>query len=465
MQRHGTQEEQSAIDTIGTKACETNRKIERHLAPALARLLPAKLIRKWAAQAGTIARGGLYSPTTALRQCIAKQLARQSTRALEHNLALIARVCQGRSSKRPPETTPDGKDFCHARANLGLAVFRKALSYVAGRRSVPAADRYGDLTIGMLDGTTVALVRSKENREHFKTSSNQHGQGRFPIARIALLFCAGLIAALAVNPYLTSELAQAVELLRALPSHQLLLADALYGTFLNLVLVTQRGSHLICPRHPKRKGQRLKRLGPGEWLERLAKPRACHCHCPELLAGMPEFVDVRAVQTVIHRKGYRDFTLVLYTTLLDPRQYPAADIVALYLRRWSIELDIRTLKLQHGLDRPTCKSPATVEREIYSACLAFNCVRATMAQTGQQVHRLSHTEAQRILATTDTYMAFATRACRAALVHAMLIQISAAILRRQLRPPEPRAVVHSARRFPYLSCSRRQWKAWHHVAA
>jgi hypothetical protein len=410
-------------------------------------------------------RSGLYSPEIALRQCVSKHISPQSARALESDLASNARVLKQQHSKRLPEKTPDGKDFCHARAHLPLLLFREALACVAKRSCAATADRYKGLTIAMLDGTTTAVPRTEKNNTHFKMSSNQHGQGRFPIVRLALFFCAGLVSALSVAPYHTGELAQAAQLLLTVPENLLLLADALYGSFVNLVLITRRHSHLICPRHVNRKGQTIKRLGPGEWLERLSKPRPVHCHCPELLADMPESVAVRVIQRVVHRRGYRDFTLVLYTTLLDHREYPAEDIVALYLRRWCIELDIRTLKLQHGLAKPTCKSPETVEREIYSACLAFNCVRATMAETGHQVHRLSHATAVQLLARSDAKMTFASRAMRAALVRAMLELIGAAVLPHQLRPPAPRAVVHSARRFPYLKCTRKQWRAWHRAAA
>lgn len=453
------------MGTIGTDTWEAHRKIEHCTAPALARMLPTKRIRQWARQAGMIFRGGLYSPEIALRQCIAKQLSPQSARALECDLAGTARALTAQKSHTLPETTPDGKDFCGARARLSLLLFRAALDCLATREPVAAADTYQGLTIAMLDGTTTAVARTAANLKHFKTSSNQHGQGRLPIVRIILLFCAGLICAIALDPYHTSELAQAAQLFLTLPAHRLVLADALYGSFLNLALITRRGSHLLCPRHAQRKGQSVRRLGPKEWIERIAQPRPDHCHCPELLAGLPEFVEVRVIQHVVRRKGYRDFTLVLCTTLLDHRAYPAADLVALYLRRWSIELDIRALKAQHGLDRPTCKSPATVEREIYSACLAFNCVRALMAQTGQPAHRLSHATTVKILVQTDAKMTFASRAMRAALVRVMLELIGAAVLPRQIRPPEPRAVVRSARRFPYLKCTRTQWKAWHRVVA
>lgn len=450
---------------IGKERHEDNRKMEEHVCPALGRLLPAKLVGKWARQAKFIFRGGLYSAALTLRKCIQKQLEPKSARAIESTLARTAKVVGCSGSKGQPELTPDGKDFCGARARLPLAVFSKALAYLAAESPGSAQDRYQGLTLAMVDGTTAATTRTKENLDYFKASRNQKGLSRFPIVRITLLLCAGVIAAIAADPYHTSEVAQAVQLFLNLPRNHLLLADALYGSFLNLVLITRCGSHLICARHVNRKGQRLKRLGYRQWLERFSRPLPAHCHCPELLLGMPGFFAVRKIERIVHRKGFRDYTLVLYTTLLDPRQYPAEDIVKLYLRRWSIELDLRALKTQHGLSNLTCKSPETVLREIYSCCLAFNCVRASMAQTGNPVHRLSHKTATEILCSTDTEMTYVSARLRAALVRCMLEQIGAAILPIQIRGPEPRSIVHNLRRFPYLKCTRKQWRAWHRVAA
>jgi hypothetical protein len=451
-----------SIDHAADKEC---KKIESHISPVVALLIPGRFVWKWAKQGGLIFRGGLYSPMLTLKKCIEKQLTLQSARAIEYDIAGTARVVGRNNSKKLPEVTPDGKDFCCARARLPLVVFQKALAYLAEKTPARKEMCFYGMPVGMLDGSTTAVSRTEENQKFFKGSTNQNGASRSPIVRIAFLLCSGLISAITADPYLTSELAQAAKLLLSLPGNRVLLADGLYGSFLNLVLVTQRHSHLICPRHVNRKGQHMKRLGYGQWIERLSKPRPCHCHYPELLVGMPDYVDVRVIRRVVHRKGYRDYTLVLYTTLLDPRLYPADEIVALYLKRWAIEVDIRTIKEQHGLNNLTCKTPQTVIREIYSCCLAFNCVRATMAQTGQPVHRLSHITAAQIVVKTDAKMTFASMRIRAALLEVMLELIGAAILPQQSRAPEPRALVRNVRRFPYLKGTRNQWKARHRGAA
>jgi len=346
-----------------------------------------------------------------------------------------------------------------------LEVFQKALVSISKRRRPHPTEIYKGLTISMIDGTTSLTPRTDKNRKFFKVSSNQHGEGRFPVARIILMVCAGLLATISADPYHTSELAQAAIIFLNLRPQHLILADALYGSFLNLCLLTLRGNHLICPRHPSRKGEVVRRFGTSEWIECLSKPRECHCHAPALLAEMPPSIEVRVIRGIVHRKGYRDFTLVLYTTLLDRKKYSAEEIMALYLRRWRVELDIRSLKLQFGLGRLTCKSPESILREIYSCCLAFNCVRATMAQTGQQLHRLSHARAIQLLLKTDAMMSFASPRYRTRLFAVMLDLLGAALLPIQERPPAPRALVHSVRRFPYLKCTRKQWRAWHRGAA
>lgn len=450
--------------SIDNASDKESRKIESHISPALARLIPGRFVWKWAKQYGLIYRGGLYTPMLTLRKCIEKQLALQSARAIEYDIAGTARVMGRKNSKKLPEATPDGKDFCCARVRLPLEVFQKALTYLAEKTSARTQLCFYGMPVGMLDGSTSAVSCTEQNRKFFKGSTNQNGASRFPIVRIAFLLCSGLISAITADPYLTSELAQAAKLLLSLPENLVLLADGLYGSFLNLALVTQRNSHLICPQHVNRKGQRIKHLGYGQWVERLSKPRPSHCHCPELLVGMPDYVDVRVIRRVVQRKGYRDFTLALYTTLLDPRLYPADEIVALYLKRWAIELDIRALKEQHGLNNLTCKTPQAVMREIHSCCLAFNCVRTTMAQTGQPVHRLSHITAVHIFVKTDAKMTFASMRIRAALLDVMLELIGAALLPQQIRAPEPRALVNSVRRFPYLKGTRKQWRLRHGIA-
>jgi DDE family transposase len=55
---------------------------------------------------------------------------------------------------------------------------------------------------------------------------------------------------------------------------------------------------------------------------------------------------VREIWARVERKGWRSQPLRLWTSLLDPKDAPAAELVELYGRRWEQELYFRQLKLQ-----------------------------------------------------------------------------------------------------------------------
>jgi hypothetical protein len=78
--------------------------------------------------------------------------------------------------------------------------------------------------------------------------------------------------------------------------------------------------------------------------------------------------------------GVRRITVTIVTTLLDPRRYPAGEVVELRLRRWDVETDIRHLKQTMGLDVLRCKSEAGVRKELAVFCLVYNLVRVVMLE-------------------------------------------------------------------------------------
>jgi hypothetical protein len=56
------------------------------------------------------------------------------------------------------------------------------------------------------------------------------------------------------------------------------------------------------------------------------------------------------------------------------------DLFELYRARWQIELDLRSIKTSMRMDVLRCKSPQMVKKEIAVYLLAYNLVRAVMAQ-------------------------------------------------------------------------------------
>jgi hypothetical protein len=96
---------------------------------------------------------------------------------------------------------------------------------------------------------------------------------------------------------------------------------------------------------------------------------------------------VRVVQGSCYRKGFRVRQMKVVTTLLDPEQYPAAQILEAYLRRWRLERCLDDLKTTLEMDFLRGRSPEMVRREAYTRLIAHNLIRCTIAQatTEQQV--------------------------------------------------------------------------------
>lgn len=74
----------------------------------------------------------------------------------------------------------------------------------------------------------------------------------------------------------------------------------------------------------------LRRLGKGDELVEMDVSRHARGQDPSL----PRTWTMRVIR--YHRKGFRPQTLL--TSLLDAKQYPAAEIIALYHERWELEL-------------------------------------------------------------------------------------------------------------------------------
>ena len=85
------------------------------------------------------------------------------------------------------------------------------------------------------------------------------------------------------------------------------------------------------------------------------------------------------VRFTLEIPGFRTHSVTLITTLLDPIQFPAADLAQLYARRWRIELWFRDIKTSMGMERLRCLSPKMVHKELEMFFIAYNFIRCLMA--------------------------------------------------------------------------------------
>ena len=265
-----------------------------------------------------------------------------------------------------------------ARARLGESPLRWLFEKCAETWARASADqhRWRGLALFGVDGTTVRVPDSPENRAEFG-AGNGRAIGSYPMVRIVTLMVlrSHLLLAARFGPFSTSERGHARELWPSVPDDSLVVVDRnfLYARDLWPLQAGGRNRHWLSRARKNNKWHVTQRLGPGDALAEVIVNRDSRRQEPTL----PERWPMRALR--YRRHGFREQTLL--TSLLDPKKYPASEIVALYHERWEIELGFDEVKTEM-LEREEAirsKSPTGVAQELWGLALAYNLVRLEMA--------------------------------------------------------------------------------------
>ncbi len=68
------------------------------------------------------------------------------------------------------------------------------------------------------------------------------------------------------------------------------------------------------------------------------------------------------------------------STFTNHKKFHKKDLEKLYAHRWQVEVNLRDIKNTLGMDVLSCKSPDMIEKEISVHMLAYNIIRAIMAE-------------------------------------------------------------------------------------
>src|SRR6516225_3369831 len=182
------------------------------------------------------------------------------------------------------------------------------------------------------------------------------------------------------------------------------LADRLTANWTTIAMLQGRGIELVSrlnKAHRKADFRRGRRLGADDHVVRWAKPTSIRSLDREAYHALPESITVREARVRVAQPGFRARSIVVVTTLLDPRQASKEDLATLYRARWHNELDIRSLKSAMQMRELRCKTPGLVRKEVWAHILAYNLLRTVMAQAaarhGVEPRSLSFTGAMQTL--------------------------------------------------------------------
>lgn len=281
--------------------------------------------------------------------------------------------------------TPIAKSaVAQARARLGAEPLKWLFERCANKWGHESARRHAwrGLALYGVDGTTIRVPDSQENREHFGSQPGRLDTvSGYPLTRVVTLMAlrSHLLAAVNFGPY-GDERSYAQQLWAEVPNDSLTIVDRHFLAATILIPLASSGSnrHWLTRATSSTTWTRVKKLGTGDELVERETSREALRSNPDL----PRTWSMRAIR--YRRPGFPPQTLL--TSLLDPVAFPADELRALYHERWELELGFDEVKTDL-LDRQEAirsKTPAGVMQELWAVGLVYNLVRLEMERIAEE---------------------------------------------------------------------------------
>lgn len=263
-----------------------------------------------------------------------------------------------------------------ARERLGDEPLRWLFERTAAAWAHASARKHGwrGLALYGVDGTTVRVPDSDENRAHFGGQNTRwNGESGYPLARLVTLMAlrSHVLAGARFGAFATHETTLAEELWPHIPDHSLAIVDRGFLSARILIGLERSGveRHWLTRARSDIASTRIERFATGDDLVELEVSREARNKDP----SMPRTWRMRAIR--YQRRGFKP--QLLLTSMLDPDRFPAAEVIALYHERWEIELGYNEVKrvMLRREETTRSKKPRGVAQELWALALAYNLVR------------------------------------------------------------------------------------------
>jgi len=195
-----------------------------------------------------------------------------------------------------------------------------------------------------------------------------------------------------------SEVSRAVEIFDDVPPDTLLVGDRAGGIPRIFFSLSQRGLWGLFRRHPHVTLKRVKLLGKSAYNDTIVEEWLVE-------AGIGKTTPVQTLRLIRRRKpGFE-----LLTNVMDPTRLGAADALALYRQRWSVEKLFYQLKCVLNLRHFYAANPNAVAMQVYAATIVHTAMRATQSRLSEELQidpeRLSTDRLFMRLAAGSSYLA------------------------------------------------------------
>lgn len=350
---------------------------------ALGRVIPQHCLLQWIEEEAGGYRERVYGPMQTLMLFIEQVLGADHSCQDAVARGMSQRVALGQS----PCSLNNGP-YCKARARLALGLIERLGREVGERLRAgqPAVWRWRGREVKLIDGTTVSMPDTPANQSEFPQSRTQKPGLGFPLARLVAVISlsCGAVLEWSTGPCegkRSGETALLWQLAHRLRPGDVIIADRYFSGYFLLAWLIRHGIDVVVRQHQLRHTdfRRGQRLGEKDHVVAWARPQRPSWMDAATYAAMPETLVLREV-----RVG----GLTLVTTLIEAGRVGKEELLTLYHARWQVELDLRSIKTVMRMEVLRCKSPEMVKKEIAVHLLAYNLVRAVMAQAAFLGHVL-----------------------------------------------------------------------------
>lgn len=234
---------------------------------------------------------------------------------------------------------------------------------------------YHNWRLVSLDGSTMDIADTQENREAYGRPGASRGKSAYPQLRFVSLVENGthVLFGTRMGSYSTGEITLSKAVLPNLKPGMLCLSDRLFFGFDSWEQARATEADLLWRVKKNLSLPRLKCFADGSYLSLIYPTLRDRRH-------NTNGVEVRVIEYTLEGVSGAEPFYRLLTTILDPEKAPAHELAALYHERWEIETAFDELKthLRGSQIVLRSKTPALVKQEFYGLLLAHYAIRGLM---------------------------------------------------------------------------------------
>jgi hypothetical protein len=234
----------------------------------------------------------------------------------------------------------------------------QALQFVFKKAVLEDADQWRGHTVRALDGTYLMLPNSKGIRKKFRRRKIDS----YPRVRLMCAFNINTCqpTAARVDSIYCSEGFQASKLIPEFNQNDILLLDRGFNSIVLWKEIREKNQHFVC------------RLKKGKLMNQLEES---------------EKKDLKVDFKGLSLRVLKHKSIYLVTTLTDKDEYPRAELIELYKKRWTAETQYRRLKQELLVQKFHSQSVNGILQEVFAGLLLLSIVSGLVYEASRSIEQ------------------------------------------------------------------------------